>query len=347
MILFSALSLAPLGLLALAGWQGGLWVWLAVLALSAMVVALDLLLPPLLDAAPEGAEFPGSDALLVAAGAGALLLLPLAVAAVATGRTGWVEGAALMLASGWWLGQVAHPAAHELIHRADRRLFRLGQAVYAACLMGHHASAHRLVHHVHVATPDDPATARAGEGFWRFLLRAEVAGFRAGLAAENARRARAARAGLHPYALYAAGAGLALALAFAIGGGTGVALWLLLGLHFTVQVHLSDYVQHYGLTRARLPDGRAEPVSSRHSWNAAQWYSSHMMLNAPRHSDHHAHPSRPYPALRVAGPEEVPHLPWPLPLACMIALFPPLWRRRMKPLVARWREAGPAGPTAA
>ena len=341
MTLFSALSLAPLGLLALAGWQGGVWVWIAVLALSVMVVALDLLVPPLLENAPEGAEFPGSDALLVTAGAAALALLPLTVGTVASGRLGWVEGAALMLASGWWLGQVAHPAAHELIHRSDRRLFRLGQAVYSACLMGHHASSHRLVHHVNVATPDDPATARAGEGFWRFLLRAEVGGFRAGLSAENALRRRGSRRGLHPYVIQTGGAVAALVLAAGIAGWAGVILWLLLGLHFHVQVHLSDYVQHYGLTRARLPDGRAEPVSPRHSWNAAEWYSSHLMLNAPRHSDHHAHPARPYPALRLGGPDEVPHLPWPLPLACMIALFPPLWRRRMRPHVARW-QAQPA-----
>lgn len=334
MSIFATLALAPLVLLALAGWSGGVWVWLALLALSVLVIGLDLLVPPLLADAPEGAEFPGSDALLVAVGIAALTLLPLTVGVVASGRLGWPESAAMMLAAGWWLGQVAHPAAHELIHRSDRRLFRLGMAIYTACLVGHHTSAHRLVHHVHVGTADDPATARAGLGFWRYLPQASRDGFMAGWQAENARRARAARQGVHPYALYLGGAVLALGIAALIGGTAGVVLWVILGLHVQLQIHLSDYVQHYGLARRRLPDGRLEPVSPRHSWNAAQWYSSHMMLNAPRHSDHHAHPSRPYPSLRLGAEGEVPLLPWPLPLACLIALFPPLWRRRMKPVIA-------------
>lgn len=338
MPLFALLSLAPLVLVGMALLWGGVWVWVAALTLSVAIVALDLAVPPLLADAPEGAEFPGTDTLLAVIAGAALVLMPATVWVLASGRAGWLDGAALLLAAGWWLGQVAHPAAHELIHRADRRLFRLGQAIYAAAVIGHHASSHRLVHHVHVATALDPATARAGEGFWRFLLRAEVEGFRAGWRAEDALRARAqGPRGLHPYAVHLGGAAVALALAAGIGGAAGVALWLALALHLHLQVHLSDYVQHYGLLRQRLPDGRYEPVSPRHSWNAGHWGSSHLMLNAPRHSDHHAHPARPYPALRLPPPDTAPHLPWPLPLACLVALYPPLWRRRMKPLVAQWQ----------
>jgi alkane 1-monooxygenase len=102
---------------------------------------------------------------------------------------------------------------------------------------------------------------------------------------------------------------------------------------------LSDYVQHYGLTRARRPDGRLEPVDARHSWNAPHWFSSAFMLNAPRHSDHHAHPARPYPALRLPPATDAPHLPWPLPMACMMALCPPVWKRAIRPHLNRWRIA--------
>jgi len=99
---------------------------------------------------------------------------------------------------------------------------------------------------------------------------------------------------------------------------------------------LSDYVQHYGLTRARRADGRLEPVAARHSWNAPHWFSSGMMLNAPRHSDHHAHPARPYPALRLPPAEAAPHLPWPLPVACTLALIPPLYKRLIRKPLSRW-----------
>ena len=115
------------------------------------------------------------------------------------------------------------------------------------------------------------------------------------------------------------------------------AVWLALSLHAQSQLLLSDYVQHYGLMRRTLPDGRLEPVADRHSWNAPHWFSAGMMLNAPRHSDHHAHPARPYPALRLPAPDAAPHLPWPLPVCCLVALVPPLWRRMIHPRLAPWR----------
>ena len=146
---------------------------------------------------------------------------------------------ALFLAGGLWLGQVAHPAAHELIHR-PRPLFGLGTAVYTALLFGHHASSHRLVHHRHVATPEDPNTARAGEGYYRFLIRAWGQSFRKGRAAETA--LRQTTTDLHPYALYIGGAAIALTLATLIAGVPGLLTWAALGLHAGSQILLSDYV---------------------------------------------------------------------------------------------------------
>lgn len=332
---FAAATLAPALSLALGAATGGVWLGLALLWIFALPLLLDQLLPLVETDAPEGAEFPAADTLLVALALAALALLAIATAAttgalpapLSAAPLDASQKAAMLLATGLWLGQIAHPAAHELIHRPDRRLFRLGVLVYSALLIGHHASSHRLVHHRHVATADDPATARRGEGFWRFLLRAGIGGFRAGFRAEAARPHR-----LHPYAAYLALSAAALALAFLIGGWAGVAVWALLACHAQVQIHLSDYVQHYGLRR-RITEGRPEPVGPAHSWNGAHWFSSALLLNAPRHSDHHAHPARPYPALRL--PPEAPRLPWPLPLAALIALFPPLWRRLMQPHLSR------------
>ena len=138
--------------------------------------------------------------------------------------------------------------------------------------------------------------------------------------------------GVNPYAFYAGGAGLGLVCGYLIAGWAGLLVWLAFGLHFGAQVLLSDYVQHYGLERARV-GAKLEPAGERHSWNAPHWFSSALMLNAPRHSDHHAHPTRPYPALRLEP--DSPMLPWPLPLACLIALSPKRWRKAMRPLVAK------------
>ena len=308
--LFALVSASPLALIAL-GTTGGIWPWIALAWMALAAVLIDLCLP--FAARTAEAEFPGSDALLALLGLAALVAMPVTVhGALAIGGAG---GVALALAAGLWFGQVAHPAAHELIHRKSPWLFGLGVAVYGLLLFGHHASAHRLVHHAHVATDRDPNSARQGEGYYRFLLRAWPGSIRAGLAAE---RARTGGPGLYP--LHAGLALAGLGTGWLIGGAAGVLVWGLIGLHFGAQVLLSDYVQHYGLRR----EG---PVGPGHSWNAPQWFSSALMLNAPRHSDHHCQPARPFPVLDI--PEGAPILPWPLPLACLVALCPPLWRRRM------------------
>jgi alkane 1-monooxygenase len=334
---FAIAALMPLPLLSVGVLQGGVWLWLAFLYMAVLTILLDQLVP-LTSGAAEGAEFPAADFLLVSVAMGVLAALPVVVWAIAGDSsldTG--EKVLLFFAASFWFGQVGHPAAHELIHRPRRELFRLGAAVYTALLFGQHASAHRLVHHRHVASAADPNTAKMGEGFYRFARRAWVGSFRRGYKAESDLRARGVTTGIHPYAAYLAGSAAALVLAIVIAGLPGLMVWVLLSLHVQGQILLSDYVQHYGLTRATRPDGRPEPVGLRHSWNAPHWFSAMVMLNAPRHSDHHANPSRPFPALRLPPADEAPTLPWPLPVACAIALVPGLWRRAIRPHLDQWR----------
>jgi alkane 1-monooxygenase len=337
MAAFTLAALTPVPLFALAIGFGGLWVWAGFLYMAGLAALLDQLLPHVAGEA-EGQEFPGSDALLAVIGLSALAMLPLGVWAIAgTSSLSGGERVLLFLGCGFWLGQVGHPAAHELIHRGNRWLFRLGAAFYAAVLFGQHASAHRLVHHVHVATDRDPNSAREGEGFYRFALRAWAGSFRDGWRAEDALRARAAaRPGPHPFHLYLLLGAVCLGLGTAVAGWKGALIWLALGLHVQVQILVSDYVQHYGLRRSSR-NGRPEPVNETHSWNTAHWATSALMLNAPRHSDHHAHPARPYPALRLPEADLAPRLPWPLPVACMLAFFPSLWKRALRRHLKPWR----------
>jgi alkane 1-monooxygenase len=331
---FAAATLLPFGLCA-AGAAGGAWAFAGLAAMTLVLALADQVVPAAAPGGPDGAEVPAGDGLLAALALALAAALPLATRAVAgPGSLGAAERLAVALGWGLWLGQVAVPAAHELIHRADRRLSRLGAAMFGAILFGHHSSAHRLVHHRHVATAADPNTARRGEGFYRFALRAWTGSFRAGLRAETARRGRR---GPHPYLGHAAAAVLALAAAWAAAGPAGAAVWTLLSLHAQAQLLLADYVQHYGLLRATGPDGRPEPVGPQHAWNAPHRVSGFVALHASRHSDHHAHPARPYPALRLPAADAAPVLPVALPLACAAALVPPLWRRLMHPHLARWR----------
>ncbi len=330
--LFVLATLGPALLLILGATLGGAWPYLALAYMALAVPGLDLLIPLTAPAAPDR-EFPAADALLFALGLACLGLLPLMVWAVAGGSALPLPARAMLfLAAGLWFGQVGHPTAHELIHR-NPPLSWLGLGIYSTLLFGHHTSAHRLVHHRHVATELDPNSAREGESFYRFMARAWkgsfVLGFRAETALRNGR-------GLHPYVLYIGIALVGLMLGAGIAGLAGLLVWLGFGLHMGSQILLSDYVQHYGLTRP-MRGGKPAPVGQAQSWNTPHWFSAALMLNAPRHSDHHIHPSRPYPNLCL--PPDAPLLPWPLPLAAMIALSPRHWRSRMQPLVRRWASA--------
>lgn len=324
---FATATLAPLALIAAGALVGAPWVWLALGWMTALTATLDALVARSLPQGDER-EFPAADGLSVALALGQLAVMALAVRALALPGLPLAEKCALFAATGLFCGQVGNSNAHELIHRQSRLLRGLGKAVYVAVLFGHHASAHVLVHHVRVATRADPSTARRGESLYRFIGRAWRGSFREGLRAESARLARVGRPGWrHPYVLYVGGAALVLALALALGGWRGLVWQVALAGFATVQLLMSDYVQHYGLLRANRADGKPEPVAAVHSWNAPHWASSALMLNAPRHSDHHAHPGRPYPALRLPG--DAPLLPHALPVMAVIALLPPLWRRVM------------------
>ncbi len=339
MILFAFATLMPLPLIALAAGLGGPWIVVALCYMTMFAYLLDqLIVIAQPDAANLQSEFPAADVLSVILGVGHFTLLALIVWTIGQGVSGPVGTLGLIAAAGLYCGQVGNANAHELIHKGSRPLHRLGQWIYISLLYGHHTSAHVLIHHRLVATPDDPATARLGEGFWSYAPRAWIGAFRDGYAAEAARLDRVGRSRWHhPYVTYMGGAVLMLLIAGLIGGWRGLLGYLILVAYAQVQLLLSDYVQHYGLMRRMTTGGRPEPVGPRHSWNAPHWFSAALMLNAPRHADHHVHPTRAYPALRLE--RDGPTLPRSLPAMASLALFPPLWRRVMDRRARRWANA--------
>lgn len=327
MIWFALASLSPLALLLLCCLCAASLPWLVWGTLVYQTIAVFLLdqsgrhLPP--------RDRPGLATLLsVTLALGHLgVILPVLVTARDLGRA---DALALLLALGLFMGQVSHPNAHELIHQPGRWLRRLGLWVYASMLLGHHVSAHLKVHHIHVATAQDPNSARRGEGVYRFFLRAWIGSFRSGFAAETAQRARKSPTPSplsHPYLAYALIAAFTLLAVAACAGWPGLFSYFGVVAYAQAQVFLADYVQHYGLHRRLEPNGKPEPVGPQHSWNAPHWYSSAMMLNAPRHSDHHLNPKRRFPGLRLTA--QMPVLPHSLPVMAVIALIPPLWHRVM------------------
>lgn len=340
-LVFAAATLVPVVLLACAGLWGGGWLIAACLYLTAFTASLDELIQFAGQDAPKGMEFPAADKLSVALGGLHFILWPLAVSAISgvTGFANWEQLLALVC-FGLFFGQVSNSNAHELIHKTNYTMHSLGKWVYISLLFGHHTSAHVQIHHRFVGTKEDPQTARLGESFYRYAVRAWRGSFKQGLIAENKmQRMRYQRLKIshHPYTQYILGAVIMIGFAAVLGGWAGVAALLALASYAQVQLLLSDYVQHYGLKREILPNGKPEPISVEHSWNAPHFFSSALMLNAPRHSDHHAHPSKNYAELDMPTADQAPMLPRSLPVMAVVALLPPLWRKVMDPLAYEWQ----------
>ncbi|MGL4279666.1 MAG: fatty acid desaturase [Albidovulum sp.] len=342
---FAVATLAPVPLLVLAAVFGGGWSALALLWLTALTFAIDEFAKRRGIAAPGPRPEAEADRLSQLL---AILHFPLLALAIwslsGAGGHGFFGWIATFLAFGLWFGQVSNSNAHELIHRHSRRLFRLGMWVYVSLLFGHHTSAHRLVHHRFVATADDPNTAPEGEHFYGFLLRAWPGAFVAGYEMEAH---RLGQTGFdwrrpNPYVIYMAGAfGFVIGVT-ALFGFDGLLAYLLLCAHAQVQLLLSDYVQHYGLQREKLPSGTVVPAGPQHSWDAPHPLSGLMMLNATRHADHHSHPGRPYTELALSPGGRAPLLPYSLPLMATIALVPPLWHRVMDRRLTALKRRGAA-----
>ncbi|NRB33692.1 MAG: alkane 1-monooxygenase [Rhodobacteraceae bacterium] len=238
-------------------------------------------------------------------------------------------------------GTIGITYAHELMHQKSRLERRAGDALMAMVLYGHFRSEHLLVHHRHVATPKDPVTARSGESFWAFfprvLWQCLVSSWRAE-ADKLARKGRRWWDFANPFWTYAAVQGALLGLAFALAGWLGVALFAFQAFVAIWQLELVNYIEHYGLSRQRLSNGKYEPVRPHHSWNAAHKASNWLLINLQRHSDHHAKPDRRFPVLQTHPEDAAPQLPHGYPIMTLAALVPPIWRRIMDPRVARWRE---------
>lgn len=258
-----------------------------------------------------------------------------------TGHLSGLETGMLFFGIGIVTGTTGIVYSHELMHQGTRLERWLGDLLLASVLYSHFRSEHLRVHHFHVGTPRDAVSARYNEGFHRFFPRvlreSPVSAFRA----ERKLLARRDLPWWHqsnPFWRYAVLQVLMLLLAWLVGGWFGVGLFVWQAFVAIWQLEAVNYVEHYGLTREYLGDGRYEHVRPHHSWNASHSASNWLMINLQRHSDHHTRPDRRFPLLQTYPEDQAPQLPFGYPIMVFAAMVPPLWRRMMNPRVRAWRR---------
>ena len=254
---------------------------------------------------------------------------------------GALESILLFFGVGVITGTVGINYSHELMHQKNRTERWLGDVLLSMVLYSHFRTEHLLVHHRYVGTPRDAVTARYNEGFHRYFPRVLREGLRSAFQAEKDMLARKDLPWSdlsNPFFRYWALQGAMLLLALGLGGWVGIALFLWQAFIAVWQLELVNYVEHYGLTRKHLGDGKYEHVMPHHSWNAAHKASNWLLINLQRHSDHHYKPNRRFPLLQTYDTAQAPQLPYGYPLMTMAAMVPPIWRKYMNPRVRRWRE---------
>ena len=267
------------------------------------------------------------------------LFIPAQYAALIAACALWARGIhpigaiGLVLTAGVVNG-VAINTAHELGHKRESVERWLSKLALAPTGYGHFFVEHNRGHHVRVATPEDPASSRLGESFWRFWPRTVFGSLRSAWHLETSRHRLRSRSPwtlrndiLNAWAMTVVLFG-ALVLAFGVTVLPFLVLQAVIG--FTL-LEVVNYLEHYGLLRQRNAAGRYEKVDPRHSWNSDRLVTNVFLFQLQRHSDHHANPLRRYQVLRSF--DVSPQLPAGYASMLVLALFPPLWRKVMDPRV--------------
>ncbi|CAJ1505199.1 alkane 1-monooxygenase [[Mycobacterium] kokjensenii] len=249
------------------------------------------------------------------------------------GPLGWLGKIGVALTTATVAG-VGINTAHELGHKRESVERWLAKITLAQVCYGHFYVEHNRGHHVRVATPEDPASARFGESFWEFLPRSVIGGIRSAWHLEAQRIRRTGRSPWNPRTWADNDVLNALAISVLFWGVLlavfGVALipYLLINaLYGSSLLESVNYLEHYGLVRQKLDSGRYERCTPQHSWNSDHMVTNLFLYHLQRHSDHHANPTRRYQTLRSF--DDSPNLPAGYGALIGVTYFPPVWRKLM------------------
>jgi alkane 1-monooxygenase len=249
------------------------------------------------------------------------------------GSLGWFGKIGVALTVGM-LGGVGINTAHELGHKKDSLERWLSKITLAQTWYGHFFIEHNRGHHVRVATPEDPASARMGENLWVFLPRSIWGSLRSAweLEAQRMRRLGKSPFNISNDVLNAWLMSVALwGVLLAIFGWALIPFIVIQAVFGFGLLETVNYLEHYGLRRQKNSNGRYERCTPQHSWNSDHVVTNIFLYHLQRHSDHHANPTRRYQTLRSF--DGAPNLPSGYASMICLAYFPPLWRRVMDPRV--------------
>ena len=223
---------------------------------------------------------------------------------------------------------------HELGHRKSIIARTCSKLLYLPCQYMHFYIEHNFGHHINVATPEDPATARYKQTLYSFWITSVVRTYVSAwqiqfkLLKVSKRNFFSIKNDMVFYTFFQI---IFLAFVYYNFGLYLTLLSILMSIISFLFLETINYVQHYGLLRKKEPSGRYERVKPHHSWNSNHTIGRIVLYELTRHSDHHFKSSKKYQVLESL--DNCPHLPYGYPTSILLSLIPPIWFNIMNPLV--------------
>lgn len=215
---------------------------------------------------------------------------------------------------------------HELGHRHKKWEVLLGEILLLTSLNNHFLIYHNGGHHLHVATPEDPATASKNEWLFSFWFNSLIGGYFEAWQLENHKMKRRNLSIFSPHSKMVVYTICSFLLIFAISyflGSSVVIGFMMAALMGMLLLETVNYIEHYGLVRDKNEAGTYQPVRHQHSWNSDHPLGRAILFNLSRHSDHHYNGSKKYQTLLSI--DSSPQMPTGYPGMMLLALIPPLW----------------------
>ncbi len=266
-------------------------------------------------------------------------LLILFLHRISSGEMGILSEIGAIWTMGLCCGIYGINVAHELGHRHKPYEQFLAKALLTTSLYLHFFIEHNRGHHVRIATDDDPASARFGESLYAFWIRSMVGGWLSAWGLERRRLEKRGRTWFsfeNQMLRFQVAQVVVVAAVWGVFGLAATLAFLAAALVGGLMLETVNYIEHYGLRRQYLEDGRWERVEAGHSWNSDHQLGRLLPFELTRHSDHHLHASRKYQILRHL--ENAPQMPTGYPGMMLLATVPPLWFKVVGPRLEEVRR---------
>lgn len=250
-----------------------------------------------------------------------------------------VEFIMLSIMVGIITGSIGINISHELMHKSRKWDQLTSRILLVMVCYGHFIIEHVRGHHVNVATPNDPATARMNESIYRFLPRVIIMSWLSAWHIQSLQLKRQGKPIYHwqnEFYWIIGGPLLVSCIAYSIAGWLAVIFFFLQSIVAILMLEIVNYIEHYGLMRHKLENSQYEPMSTKYSWDADNWLSNRILFNLMRHADHHTHGAKPYQTLLLS--KDSPKLPASYATLYWLVIIPPLWFAVMNPIVKKHQQ---------